>query len=280
MRFFAFAVLPLCAFAVGCTQAPPMEASVPAAKPVAQPAPAPPPAVAPPAAPATPSSAHPPRVTRREIAGLSFEGISFDAGTHRLSVVDQPGGPGSKYPDAQSAAASRRGLAAINAGFFTPEGAPLGKLVSSGKAAGSWNRSSLGGGVFTESTSGHLALSRRDAVSPAGPQRELLQAGPLLIENSRTVSGLNAEKPAARIFMLWDGGSRWWIGRSSICTLSQLGSALGQGSPAGWPVRTALNLDGGRSADLWISGSVPGGPVNFRPLWNRPVRNFLVLVPR
>jgi hypothetical protein len=41
-----------------------------------------------------------------------------------------------------------------------------------------------------------------------------------------------------------------------------------------------LNLDGGRSSDLWISSAVQGGPLRERPLWNKPVRNFLVLIPR
>ena len=80
--------------------------------------------------------------------------------------------------------------------------------------------------------------------------------------------------------MLWDGDNRWWMGKSSVCTLAKLGAALGDGSPTDWKIHTALNLDGGRSTDLWVSGSVSGGPASFRPLWNRPVRNFLVLVPR
>ena len=214
------------------------------------------------------------------IAGITFQGVSFDARDYRLAVIDQPGGPGSKYPDARSAAASRDGLAAVNAGFFTPEGAPLGRVISGGKAAGSWNRSSLGSGVFTESPSGHLAISRRAAVPSDTSSRELLQAGPLLVENGRSVSGLNGGKPAVRTLMLWDGDNRWWVGKSSVCTLAKLGAALGDGSPTDWKIHTALNLDGGRSTDLWVSASVSGGPASFRPLWNRPVRNFLVIVPR
>ncbi len=237
-----------------------------------------------PAAPSIPTPSAPsraPELTQREISGITFEGVAFDSSTHRLAVIDQPGGPGSRFPDARSAAASRNGIAAINAGFFTPEGAPLGKLIAAGKPAGSWNRaSSLGSGVFYEAPSGNLALARREAVSSSAAQRELLQAGPMLIENGRAVPGLNADKPAVRIFLLWDGGSRWWLGRSSLCTLSQLGGALSQASPGGFAIRHALNLDGGRSADLWVSQKVSGGPIERRSVWNRPVRNFLVLVPR
>jgi hypothetical protein len=217
----------------------------------------------------------------REISGITFEGVAFDASSHRLAVVDQPGGPGSRYPDAQSAASAAGGLAGINAGFFTPEGTPLGKLIAGGKPAGSWNRaSSLGSGVFLESTAGNLTIARRESVSPNAPQRELLQAGPLLMENGRPVAGLDPQKGAVRILLIWNGGSQWWLGRTSFCTLSELASALGKGSPTGGPIRHALNLDGGRSADLWVSNAVSGGPLTRRSVWNRPVRNFLVLVPR
>ncbi len=218
-------------------------------------------------------------LTRTSLSGINFEGVAFDSRNHRLAVVDQPSGPGSRYPEAKAAAASRNALAAFNAGFFTPEGSPLGKLVSAGVPAGSWNRSSLGSGWFREESSGHMALGRRSGESTTG-QREMLQAGPLLVENGTAVSGLDTAKPAVRMFIAWDGGSRWWIGRSSSCTLAELGAALRNGSPSSWPVRMALNLDGGRSTDLWISSAVPGGPANFRPPWNRPVRNFLVLTPR
>lgn len=277
MRASLFLGPPFALLLSSCTQAPPLETRQASTAVVV---PAVPPKVA--AITQAPSSpAGPPQVARREIAGITFEGLSFDASTHRLVVVDQLGGPGSRFADARSAGLARQGIAAINAGFFTPEGAPLGKLIAAGNPAGSWNRaSSLGSGVFQEDSSGSLVLSRRETVSPNAVRRELLQAGPMLVENGRTVSGLDAEKPAVRIVLLWDGGSRWWLGRGSSCTLAELGRALGGTSPAGWPVHSALNLDGGRSADLWISEAVPGGPIVRRSAWNRPVRNFLVLVPR
>ena len=166
--------------------------------------------------------------------------------------------------------------AAVNAGFFTPEGDPLGLVVAAGKISGSWNTaSSLGSGVWYQNRSGKIAIARRGTLNraEASAMRELIQAGPLLVENNRAVSGLDATKPSVRIAILWDGGTRWWIGRGSPCTLAALGEAL-----AAWPIRHALNLDGGRSSDLWISECVSGGPLLRRAPWNRPVRNFLVLV--
>lgn len=261
----------------GCFPAPPAQQTTPAG--AAFPVVAPPKVE--PYVPAVP--ANPPRVTVREISGIDFEGVAFDSRDHHLLVADQPDGPGSRYVDSESAAQAFGGLAAVNAGFFTPEGAPLGLVASSGKISGSWNStSSLGSAVWSESLAGTLKITRREKLGRAGAtaMRELVQAGPLLVENQRTVSGLEATKSSARTVILWDGGTRWWIGRSSPCTLAALSQALVTGNPAGWRVRDALNLDGGRSSDLWISAAITGGPVLRRLPWNRPVRNFLVLKAR
>ncbi|MEX1114122.1 MAG: phosphodiester glycosidase family protein, partial [Akkermansiaceae bacterium] len=222
----------------------------------------------------------PPRFTSQVISGITFEGVAFDSRTYRLIVADQANGPGTQFADAGAAARASGGIAAINAGFFTPEGTPLGLVVSSGKTSGSWNTaSSLGSGAWHENETGMTAVTRREKLgrSAAGGMWQLIQAGPLLVENSQPISGLDATKTSVRVMILWDGGTRWWIGRGSPCSLSSLGQALATHQPAGWKTHHALNLDGGRSADLWVSGAVPGGPVVRRPAWNRPVRNFLVL---
>lgn len=223
------------------------------------------------------------RATRVEVAGVVFEGVAFDGRAQRLVVVDQAGGPGSEFADAESAARARGGMAAVNAGFFTPEGAPLGLVMAGGKKAGAWNSaSSLGSGVWYEDSSGRSGISRRESLGRerAASMRDLLQAGPMLVENGRAVSSLEGLKTSVRTLVVWDGGSRWWMGRSSPCTLAACAAAISGTGPAGWKVRHALNLDGGRSADLWISGKVAGGPLTRRAAWNRPVRNFLVLLDR
>ncbi len=266
---FAFAL----ASCVPARPAPPVASTAPLATVVPDPSPAPTPSQ-----PATPAN-----VAVRTISGVTVEGIAFDSRDFRLMVADQPNGPGSIYADAAAAARARGGVAAINAGFFTPEGAPLGLVVAAGKTSGSWNSaSSLGSGIWHRSASGSDQISRREDLGPNGAanMREVIQAGPMLVENGRSVGGLEATKSSARSVILWDGGTRWWIGVSSPCTLATLGQALSNGQPAGWPVRQALNLDGGRSTDLWISDAIPGGPVTRRPPWNRPVRNFLVLVAK
>ncbi len=282
MRFSA-CLLPFLLL-VGCFPAPPraVQKSEPPASKIdsrARPTPAPSVAAPPRQTPSAPADA--PRLTNQEISGIRFEGVAFDSRKQRLVVVDQPNGPGSRYAEAAAAARSVGGTAAINAGFFTPSGEPLGLVIAGGKRSGAWNSaSSLGSGVWYETSNG-MAISRRENLgkSAALTMRELLQAGPMLVDSGRAVGGLDAAKTSARTLILWDGGTRWWIGRAAPCSLAALGNALAHGQPAGWKVRHALNLDGGRSADLWVSSRIPGGPLTRRPLWNKPVRNFLVLVP-
>lgn len=243
-----------------------------AEKPASPATPAPAIQAAPP--PVAPAAA--PRVASTSLSGISITAVAFDNRSHRLVVADQPGGPGSLWPDAKSAAASRNGIAAVNGGFFTPEGAPLGLVIAGGKRAGGLNRaSSLGAGLFVED--GSPALVRRETGKTGG---ELLQSGPFLVENGRAIPGLSPESSTARTFIGWDGATGWFIARSGACSLADLAKALEGAKIGGLACRVVLNLDGGRSSDLWAGSSLDGGPVAQRPFWNKPVRNFLVLVKR
>jgi hypothetical protein len=224
-----------------------------------------------------------PTLVTRNLPEFNLEGVAFDSRTHRLRVIDQADGPGTTFMDAAQAGSSRNALAAINAGFFTPQGEPLGLLVSNGKSAGSWNSAtSIGSALWHESHSGTSRISRRSETHPATAKqmREALQSGPMLIDRGLAVSGLESDKTSARSFIAWDGGTRWFIGRTSPCPLNILAASLASGQHCGWKIHRTMNLDGGRSSDLWISSRVSGGPLTSRPPWNRPVRNFLVLVPR
>ena len=236
-------------------------------------------AVLAPPIPRTPTSpAKMPALTHTSINGIDFEGVSFDSRSHRLLVIDQANGPASTFGSSQHVARAHNSLLALNAGFFTPEGDPLGLVISKDNRSGAWNSvSSLGSGIFAESASGQLSISRRTSSAAFAGARELIQAGPLLVEHGSAVSGLDAGKSAVRSILLTDGGARWWIGKTSSCSLAALGEALSSQSPAPWSISQALNLDGGRSTDLFVSADIPGGPVERRGIMNRPVRNFLIL---
>lgn len=270
---FRQAILPVLLLIASCA---PQPEQPPVARPAAEkivaaiPAPSKPVTAAPEVPPAAP------RVTSASLSGISLTAVAFDSRSHRLVIADQPAGPGSQWPDAQAAAASRNGIAAVNGGFFTREGGPLGLVIAGGKRAGSMNRaSSLGAGLFVDD--GSPALVRRESGGTGG---ELLQSGPFLVENGRAIPGLSPESSTARTFLGWDGATGWLIARSGPCSLADLAKALEGAKIGGISCHAVLNLDGGRSSDLWAGSSLAGGPVSQRPFWNKPVRNFLVLLPR
>jgi hypothetical protein len=218
-----------------------------------------------------------PRYHQTILQGITLHCVSFDARSHRLQLLDQPNGPGTIWADARAAAASVQGLAAINAGFFTPQGKPLGVMIADGKKLGSNNPSSLGAAVWFEAN-GRTGIIRREKTNFNAPF--LLQSGPVLAENSKAIAGLENNKTSARCFIAWDGGTLWMIARTSPCTLTQLSQAIAGQSPCGFPINIALNLDGGTSADLFVSKEIAGSPIIQRAFWNKPVRNFLVLQKR
>lgn len=209
--------------------------------------------------------------------GVTIHAVTFDSRSHQLRVLDQPKGPGSTWLSAQEACQSVNGLAALNAGYFTPQGKPLGVVMSDGVKRGSSHGSSLGSGLWFEHQ-GHTAISRRERW-PARAQ-QLIQAGPMLIEHAKSVTGLDATKTSARSFIAWNGRYSWMMARTSPCSLAKLSQLLtalplGEGN-----IQSALNLDGGTSSDLYAGPKVIHGPTVQRAIWNKPVRNFLVLQKR
>lgn len=231
----------------------------------------------------TNAAIHPPRLVSWTASGVSFEGVTYDSRSHRLRVVDQNDGPGSRFLTAAQAARSVGGIAAVNAGFFTPGGEPLGLVMSGGNATGHWNSaSSIGSGVWHQTADGGARIVRRESLGAAAARRmpELLQSGPMLVDGGRPVQGLHGGAPRPRTLIAWDGRHRWWIGCAAPCTMPNLAAALAGGHGPGFSVHAALNLDGGRSSELWVGSDAAGGPITRRPPWNRTVRNHLVLVTR
>ena len=214
--------------------------------------------------------------------GIRMHLVSFDDRDYSLQVADQPGGTGSRWTTAKQAGIARGAVAAINGGFFTPEGKPLGMLIESGKKRGHINRSSLGAGIYlTDST--RSAIIRREVYQKSSENwrvRHLLQTGPMLAENKRPVSGLSKNNRRPRSFIAWDGKHHWTIGYAESCSLDKLSQALANRTPGGFEISVAVNLDGGRSSDLWVGTNVPGGNKSHRGFFNKPVRNYLVLKSR
>jgi uncharacterized protein YigE (DUF2233 family) len=216
--------------------------------------------------------------------GIVLSLVSFDDRDYQLQVADQANGPATHWRDAQAATKALQGVAGINGGFFTPEGKPLGLVITQGKRRGAINTtSSLGSGIYL-SNGKQSAIVRRSTYTQSPNQwkniQELLQTGPMLAENNAPISGLSQKNNRPRSFILWDNNHHWAIGYAESCTLHDLSRALAGKAPAGFPVHTAINLDGGRSSDLWAGHNIRNGNKKHRNFLNKPVRNFLVVVPK
>ena len=185
---------------------------------------------------------HPLKAQTFSAQGINFSVVSFDRRDHDLIVNDQPGGPGSEYENAEEA--GRGNLAAINAGFFTPEGEPLGLVVTKGRKRGSLNRaSSLGTGFFMGPKAS--LISRAQYLSSQPEPSELLQSGPRLLWSGESLTGLSDKDQRPRSFLLWDGKDHFALGYVSSASLLGLSNALKSQPISGFMIAYALNLDGG-----------------------------------
>jgi len=217
---------------------------------------------------------HPLKTRTIDSGGVELTIVSFDRRNHRLVVADQSGGPGSKYDDAEDAGSGH--LAAINGGFFTPTGSPLGLVVTDGTRRGGINRASFLGTGFFLGPQAEL-MSRAEYLASPPSREEVLQSGPRLVWKGETLTGLSNRDDRPRSFLLWDGANHFAIGYADSATLKGLSNLLQRQPISGFSIAYALNLDGGRSSDLWVSSSVSGGGLTRRSFFNKDVRNYLVL---
>jgi hypothetical protein len=255
---------------------------VPRAKPVALSAPAPistPSEIAPknpppiPILKILPSQRHPLKIRAASLNGTTFTAVTFDGRDYFLKVIDQKEGPGTEFARAEFA--GQGSLAAINGGFFNPDGSPLGLVITDGQSRGVFNASSfLGTGIIDGE---NATLSDRKSYQESS---ELLQSGPRLVWNQERLTGLSKSKERPRSFVIWDGNNHFGIGHADRATLQGLANNLEAQPLEGFHIKYAINLDGGTSCDLWVSTQISGGGFTKSSLFRKKARNYLALRKR
>lgn len=218
---------------------------------------------------------HPLKLRLASQNGIDLTAVTFDRRDFQLKVLDQKGGPGSRFDDAEAAARSIEGIAAINGGFFSPEGKPVGLVISGGEKRGYFNSSSfLGTGILDGQK---LRLDTRQSYRESS---ELLQSGPRLVWKDETLTGLSSTNPRPRSFLIWDGKEHFGLAHADSASLKGLSQALESQPLSGFTIRYAVNFDGGTSCDLWVGPSVPGGDLTKCSFFRKKARNYLVLKER
>lgn len=252
--------------------------TVPRAKPVALSAPAAL-GIAPKVRPPTPilkvlpKQGHPLKIRAASLNGTTFTALTFDRRDYFLKVIDQKEGPGTEFARAEFA--GQGSLAAINGGFFNPDGSPLGLVITDGQSRGAFNASSfLGTGIIDGE---NTILSDRKSYQKSS---ELLQSGPRLVWNQELLTGLSKSKERPRSFVIWDGNNHFGIGHADRATLQGLANNLQAQPLEGFHIKYAINLDGGTSCDLWVSNQISDGGFTKSSLFRKKARNYLALRKR
>ncbi|MDA7872321.1 phosphodiester glycosidase family protein [Akkermansiaceae bacterium] len=213
------------------------------------------------------------KVSSSSLNGTTFTAVTFDGRDYFLKVIDQKGGPGTEFARAEFA--GQGSLAAINGGFFNPDGSPLGLVITDGQSRGVFNASSfLGTGIIDGE---NTTLSDRKSYQKSS---ELLQSGPRLVWNQERLTGLSKSKERPRSFVIWDGHNHFGIGHADRATLQGLANNLQAQPFEGFHIKYAINLDGGTSCDLWVSNQISGGGFTRSSLFRKKARNYLALRKR
>ena len=208
--------------------------------------------------------------------------VSFDAGEHTFRVLDQNTRSNASAAEALAAGGC---VAGTNGGYFTENFDPLGLLVCDGRVVHAAGRSRLLTGTLLVTDSNHVSLRRNAAdVRDVGKHvRQAIQCGPFLVEDRRSVPGLNGTRAARRTAVFTDGGGRWGLVVCTPVTLEEFGALLADPAllPGGLKIARALNLDGGGSTALWVRPAPGGRSVDPTPMSERGyVRDFVGIVPR
>lgn len=196
----------------------------------------------------------------------------FSTKSATLRVVDNPTGA----DDLAAVIRRTRAVAGVNGGYFDPQDAPLGLLISDGKLIAPLRKARLLSGVMVV-TKGRVELLRYAEYSSKKNAAAALQCGPFLVDGSRSVPGLNDTRSARRTFILTGGADRAALGFCSSVTLAELGDILAKpGIVADLKVQRALNLDGGSSSAFWFAGERDGFSIREQ----KTVRNFVIVTAK
>lgn len=196
----------------------------------------------------------------------------FSARSCTLRVIDNPTG------ETLSATMPRENCAAgVNGGYFSPDFAPIGLLISDGKIIAPLQRARLITGVLSASARGVQILrvrefSRREKINAA------VQCGPFLVDHDERVRGLDDSTSARRTFAATGTHDRALLGVCSEISLAGLAAMLTTTRLAeDLKIQRALNLDGGSSSAFWFTRK-DGSALSIRE--QKPVRDFVGVVPR
>jgi uncharacterized protein YigE (DUF2233 family) len=174
----------------------------------------------------------------------------FSTKSCTLRVIDQPASPRS---DLAQAMRQKGYLAGVNGGYFDPDYAPIGLLISDGKMIAPLRRAKLITGVLAASPR-EVKILRVSEFSRQQKFNAAVQCGPFLVDLGRSVRGLEKTRTARRTFAAVGSVNRAALGFCSDVSLSELAKILATTRlDEDFRIARALNLDGGSSSAFWVA---------------------------
>jgi hypothetical protein len=196
----------------------------------------------------------------------------FSTKSCTLRIIDNPTGE-----NLSDAMAREKCVAGTNGGYFRPDFAPVGLLVSDGKLIAPLQRARLITGVLSASTR-EVQILRVREFSVQGKVNAAVQCGPFLVDHYERVRGLDDSTSARRSFVATGTSDRTLLGVCSEISLAELAKILATTRLADdFKIQRALNLDGGSSSAFWFARDNDGA---FSIPEQKPVRDFVAIVPK
>jgi exopolysaccharide biosynthesis protein len=197
--------------------------------------------------------------------------IVFNPNNFALRVVSDDQG---RYGSVSDATAATNAVAGVNGGYFQADGTPVGLLISDNQTIHKFETAKILAGVFFV-RDGKPGLVRSARFARVKNVSQAIQCGPFLVEEGRTLTGLNNDRSAPRTFVFTAGNSVWGFGICRSGTLAEMGQILAVPDLLGRAsVISALNLDGGSSTQFWARS----GDDVISSSTLAVVANYLVLV--
>ena len=199
--------------------------------------------------------------------------IVFPAKSYSLRVLDSTA-PGRTKLASELAAAGC--VAGVNGSYFQADFRPVGLMVADGQEIHPLEKAKLLAGVLAV-RGNKLEIVRSSKFTKSPDLRHAVQCGPMLVEEDRPTTGLNADRSARRTIVATDGRGRWALIYLTSVTLADAAQILTLPGVLGdWKPATALNLDGGSSSGLWAAAS----PETVSLPEFGHVRNYIGITPR
>jgi exopolysaccharide biosynthesis protein len=204
-------------------------------------------------------------------AELQLIAAHLDAFTFRVISNDE-----GRYGSVEDAATADNAAAGVNGGYFQPDGTPVGLLISDDQTIHKFETAKLLSGVFFV-RDGKPGIVRSQRFGKIKNVSQAIQCGPFLLEDGRSLNGLNNERSAPRTFVFMGNDSVWGFGICRSVTLAEMSQILSRRDLLGrTSLISALNLDGGSSTQFWARS----GDDNMSSSALAVVADYLLLVHR